>query len=199
MASPLTTTLAFALLGQLLPALVFVPLKTEKYYDLCGSLGFLSTTVFSLYLTPKSPSLSQAVSNPSVLGLFKSSLSSLLIKVQSASSAAPRPDGLFFGRHPRQWLASACIAIWAVRLGSYLFTRIHRSGRDPRFDKIKHKPSSFSIAWAMQGVWIGLTALPVYLVSEKPLSSPYDRLPFSCPFLSDECYACREPCPTEHL
>ena len=34
---------------QALAAALFVPLQTEKYYDLCGSLGFLSTTAVSLY------------------------------------------------------------------------------------------------------------------------------------------------------
>ena len=35
----LLKTLTFAFVGQLIPASVFIPLQTEKYYDLCGSLG----------------------------------------------------------------------------------------------------------------------------------------------------------------
>ncbi len=31
-------------------AAIAVPLKTEKYYDLCGSLGFISAAGLSLYM-----------------------------------------------------------------------------------------------------------------------------------------------------
>ena len=44
------------------------------------------------------------------------------------------------------------ILVWAFRLGSYLFTRIHRIGRDARFDQIRVKFSSFLTFWIMQGL-----------------------------------------------
>lgn len=42
-----TITTAYAV--QALGALIFVPQQQEKYYDLCGALGFLSSTFVSLY------------------------------------------------------------------------------------------------------------------------------------------------------
>lgn len=43
-----------------------------------------------------------------------------------------------------------------------------KDGKDSRFDKIKTKPAVFFIFWLMQAIWIGLTALPVYLVNAVP-------------------------------
>jgi hypothetical protein len=36
-------------------ASVFVPRKTEKYYDLCGALGWMTTTFVSLYYPDDAP------------------------------------------------------------------------------------------------------------------------------------------------
>lgn len=55
---------------------------------------------------------------------------------------------------------------------SFLFQRIHKAGSDSRFDEIKKSPTKFAGAWFMQGVWVSLTALPVFAVSSS--------CPFSC-------------------
>ena len=36
----------------------------------------------------------------------------------------------------RAWLLAGMVAVWAVRLSSYLFLRIRRSGADKRFDDL---------------------------------------------------------------
>jgi steroid 5-alpha reductase family enzyme len=55
-------------------------------------------------------------------------------------------------------LLLACLAvIWAVRLGAFLFSRIHKAGKDDRFDEFKPHFFRFLIVWTMQGVWITLT------------------------------------------
>ena len=36
----------------------------------------------------------------------------------------------------REWLISALVAIWAVRLSGFLFLRIHHAGKDGRFDQL---------------------------------------------------------------
>lgn len=67
--------------------------------------------------------------------------------------------------HPRQILASSTTAIWACYLGSFLFSRTWKHG-DKRFDKVKKMPAKFLAYWTVQGVWVALTALPVYVTSE---------------------------------
>ncbi|KAF9400299.1 hypothetical protein BGX21_004586 [Mortierella sp. AD011] len=39
---------------------------------------------------------------------------------------------------------------------------------DKRFDKVKKIPGKFLIYWLIQGVWVALTALPVYLTNSIP-------------------------------
>ena len=40
--------------------------------------------------------------------------------------------------------------VWAVRLGSYLVYRIHKIGKDSRFDEVKHQPLIFLVDWVFQ-------------------------------------------------
>ena len=97
--------------------LVFVPsniAKTEVYYDLTGSVTYISVTALALLLS----------------------------------------DGL----DARAWIAAALVAVWAGRLGSFLFRRVRRDGRDGRFDEIKTNPLRFFMAWSIQALWVLFTA-----------------------------------------
>ncbi len=67
-----------------------------------------------------------------------------------AVSARGAPD-------PRSLAIAAMVAIWAVRLGAFLFARIRRQGFDRRFDRIKHDPARFFLTWTLQGLWVSLT------------------------------------------
>ena len=58
----------------------------------------------------------------------------------------------------RAGLLAGMIAVWAIRLGSFLFARIQESGRDPRFDVIKLDFARFLLAFMLQGLWVVLTA-----------------------------------------
>ncbi len=58
----------------------------------------------------------------------------------------------------RAIVVAAMVAIWAVRLGSFLFARIGRDGHDSRFDRIKVNPARFLVAWTLQAVWVTFTA-----------------------------------------
>jgi steroid 5-alpha reductase family enzyme len=58
----------------------------------------------------------------------------------------------------RATLVAAMVLIWSVRLATFLFRRISKSGGDDRFDKIKHQPLRFFMAWTLQGLWVLLTA-----------------------------------------
>lgn len=59
----------------------------------------------------------------------------------------------------RSIVLAAMIAIWCIRLGSFLYIRIHAAGgSDSRFEKIKVNPARFLVAWTLQGLWVTLTA-----------------------------------------
>jgi steroid 5-alpha reductase family enzyme len=58
---------------------------------------------------------------------------------------------------PRAWLLGGLVVIWAIRLGSFLFMRIHKDGSDDRFERIKPSFLRFLMAWTLQGLWVFLT------------------------------------------
>jgi len=96
--------------------LVFVPsnrAKTEHYFDLTGSITYLTVTVVALVLS----------------------------------------DNL----DARAVIVAVMVAVWALRLGSFLFRRVRRDGRDGRFDRIKTDPLRFFMTWTLQGLWVLLT------------------------------------------
>jgi steroid 5-alpha reductase family enzyme len=50
------------------------------------------------------------------------------------------------------------VVLWALRLGSFLFRRIRKAGRDDRFDEIKPSWIRFLNAWTIQALWVTFTA-----------------------------------------
>lgn len=97
--------------------LVFIPssiAKTEHFYDLTGSITYLTVIAVAVIFT----------------------------------------DNL----DVRAQLAACMVAVWAARLGSFLFIRIRQDGQDDRFDNIKINPIHFFFAWTLQGLWVLLTA-----------------------------------------
>ena len=50
------------------------------------------------------------------------------------------------------------ISIWALRLGLFLFFRIHKDGNDRRFNELKIDFFKFLRVWVLQGLWVFLTA-----------------------------------------
>ena len=74
-----------------------------------------------------------------------------------------------------QMLIAIMIFIWAGRLGSFLFRRIHAAGGDQRFDQIKISSSRFFVAWTLQGTWVVMTscaAVTAVLSLEQPTLGP---------------------------
>ena len=95
----------------------FIPayiMQTEKFYDLTGSITYITIMVVTVLLSP-----------------FK--------------------DG-------RSLLVMALVVVWAGRLGTFLFRRIKKSGKDERFDDIKPSFLRFLNAWTLQGLWVTFTA-----------------------------------------
>lgn len=58
----------------------------------------------------------------------------------------------------RAFIVGAMVGVWALRLGTFLFRRVRRSGKDGRFDQIKTDPLRFFMTWTLQGLWVLLTA-----------------------------------------
>ncbi len=57
----------------------------------------------------------------------------------------------------RAIIVGVMVAIWALRLGTFLFRRVRRAGKDGRFDRIKTDPLRFFMTWTLQGLWVLLT------------------------------------------
>ncbi|MFO8036634.1 MAG: DUF1295 domain-containing protein [Anaerolineales bacterium] len=103
-------------LAYLIQWLVFIPaylLKTEIFFDLTGSLTYISVALISVLLAP-------VVDDRSVLLL-------------------------------------AMVLIWATRLGTYLFLRILKTGKDERFDELIPSFPRFLNTWTLQGLWVTFT------------------------------------------
>ena len=109
--------LAFAIQWiAFIPAYIF---QTEKFYDLTGSITYLSVIWYSLTYS------SEYFANLN--------LANLLIVI--------------------------LITLWALRLGSFLFMRIHKDGEDKRFRTIKPSASQFFMTWSLQGLWVSLCSM----------------------------------------
>ncbi|CBY00437.1 hypothetical protein IAQ61_011363 [Plenodomus lingam] len=149
----LVPSVALAYGIQTAVAVPSIAAQTERYYDLSGSLTYLSCTALSLFL----PYL-RAQSAGAVTGGLAEYLSSRGLG-----------QGTWWWR---QALLSAAVGIWATRLGSYLYQRISSdSGRDSRFDKIRISPPKFYIAFFAQATWVTLCTLPIILVNSLPRSA----------------------------
>ena len=63
------------------------------------------------------------------------------------------------------------VSLWAIRLSSFLFLRVKRSGKDIRFDEIKTNFFRFMIAWILQGLWVFICLLPVIIMVSSSKST----------------------------
>ena len=105
-----------ASIGFILHWLIFIPsyiYQTEHYFDLIGSISYISIVLFTF------------------LALNYLDVRSILI-------------GLL-------------ILVWAVRLGSFLFIRVKRDGKDNRFTVMKTKFWWFLFTWTIGGLWVFIT------------------------------------------
>ena len=98
----------------------FIPayiLQTEKFFDLIGSITYLTTVFTAIYITDSG--------------------------------------------NISDYVIVSCVAIWAIRLGSFLFMRIHKAGEDRRFRDIKPNFTRFFMTWTLQGMWVSMCLLCV--------------------------------------
>ena len=102
-------------------------LKTEKFYDLTGSLTYLSIFIYCLIAT-------QSIEH---------------VKFSNI-------------------IVAGAIMIWAIRLGSFLFMRIVRDGKDKRFNLIKTSFSRFFMTWTLQGMWVFICSSSALVAITSP-------------------------------
>jgi steroid 5-alpha reductase family enzyme len=57
----------------------------------------------------------------------------------------------------RAYLLAALVAVWAIRLGTFLFQRVRAAGEDRRFREIKTSFFRFLVTWTLQGLWVSFT------------------------------------------
>ena len=56
------------------------------------------------------------------------------------------------------------ISLWALRLSSFLFFRVKKTGQDVRFIKIKQSFSWFLMTFTIQGLWVFMCLFPAIIV-----------------------------------
>lgn len=78
------------------------------------------------------------------------------------------------GFDPRSLVIAAAIAVWALRLGPFLFLRVRRDGEDRRFRQIKPNFPVFLMTWTLQGLWVSLTAAAALAALLARESTPPD-------------------------
>lgn len=57
----------------------------------------------------------------------------------------------------RAYLLTLLVIIWAGRLGTFLFRRVQKAGKDDRFDELKPNFLRFLNVWTIQALWISFT------------------------------------------
>ena len=76
------------------------------------------------------------------------------------------------GRTPRQLVCAFASIVWMTRLGTFLFLRIRKDGKDERFDNIKRCWLAYLGAWTLQAVWVTLIQMPVLLINQIDDTTP---------------------------
>ncbi|MFA5745546.1 MAG: DUF1295 domain-containing protein [archaeon] len=68
------------------------------------------------------------------------------------------------------------ILLWALRLGSYLFYRINKIGRDTRFDDIRNNFFKFFMFWFLQGVSVFVIMINSLFIFSSNSNSNFNYL-----------------------
>lgn len=67
------------------------------------------------------------------------------------------------GVDARALLLAAMVLVWALRLGTFLFGRVRKAGKDDRFDDLKPSLVRFLNVWTIQGLWVTFTAAAAWV------------------------------------
>ena len=81
---------------------------------------------------------------------------------------AYRHQQLFGDWDLRSLVLTGLITFWAIRLSSFLFTRVKRVGKDGRFDRLKTSFTRFLLTWILQGLWVFMCTYPALIALSSP-------------------------------
>ena len=126
-----------AAIGFLLHWIMFLPAyiyQTEHYFDLTGSISYLTVTIFAIINKPEQD--------------FRAILLCLLI------------------------------VFWAIRLGSFLLSRVKRDGKDNRFTIMKTKFWWFLMTWTIGGLWVLMTMAAALAAITSDLTIPFGEIAY---------------------
>lgn len=70
----------------------------------------------------------------------------------------------------RQWVLSALVVAWGLRLSGFLFFRILRWGEDRRFDAHRKSFARLAVFWTLQAMWVWVVSLPVTFANSPSAS-----------------------------
>ena len=65
-------------------------------------------------------------------------------------------------------ILSILVSIWTIRLGSFLFYRIFKTGHDPRFNELKQSFFPFLMTWTLQGMWVFICSSAALVAISSP-------------------------------
>ncbi|CAL8319635.1 unnamed protein product [Merluccius merluccius] len=74
--------------------------------------------------------------------------------------------------HVRQTVQTGLVTAWGIRLGTFLFMRVLKDGRDRRFDGVRDSPGTFLVYWSIQAVWVFVTLLPTLMLNAERRDVP---------------------------
>jgi steroid 5-alpha reductase family enzyme len=60
--------------------------------------------------------------------------------------------------------AVGMVCLWAIRLGGFLLYRVHKSGKDSRFNALRSDFKKFLQFWVLQGISVWVILLPTLLL-----------------------------------
>ena len=74
----------------------------------------------------------------------------------------------------RSIVVAAFVSIWTLRLGTFLYKRIVKSGEDKRFREIKKSLPKFLMTWTLSALWVFLTTVNAITVIVLNQQGPLD-------------------------
>lgn len=74
----------------------------------------------------------------------------------------------------RGLLLGGLVMAWAARLGTFLFRRTSKAGKDDRFDDIVPSFVRFLGVWTVQGLWVTITAASAWVAITASNRVPFD-------------------------
>jgi steroid 5-alpha reductase family enzyme len=70
----------------------------------------------------------------------------------------------------RATIVAIFVSVWTLRLGTFLYKRIVKSGEDKRFREIKKSLTKFLMTWTLSALWVFLTTVnAITIIALNPL------------------------------